>query len=1050
MRKKNVKILNIVIGLILILAVIFPNINYAETETNANEKQIEAKESKQLEDGIYTISSKINKNMVIEIPNKSKEEAVKVQLANKAKVINKSQEVRVKNIGNGYYKLMFEHSSKVLDVPGASKGSGIQLQQYSSNNTMAQQWIIKETGDGYYYIISGCSGLYVDIPGGHAEENSKIQLYQGNGTNAQKFSFTKVEELKTDKIEDGTYYITSALAQNKVISIEEGKQNDFANAYIWENKKREYQKFDVIYNKKADAYIITAVHSNKSLDVSYAGQSNGSNVAQYQTHKGDTEQWILNKTADGYYNIISKCNYLNLDVNGAKTANGTNIQMYEGNGTNAQKFKFIKADIVKGTQTIEDGVYNIVTKLNNNKLLQIENGATSNNAKARFANKLNVMNKNQAFEIKYLNNGYYQIKQQKSQKVLEVSNGSYQNGAQIVQNSENNSSTIQQWIIKDAGNGYFYIISKCNGLVIDVPGGNVEKNSVIQMYEENGTDAQKFKFVKVNQKLDNQEILADGVYKIRSALNNDRCIDISTGSYANETNVQIWTNDNVQQQKFQLTYNKKEGNYQIKSVNSGKVLDVQSNGKENGANVWQYEENNTEAQKWILQSAGDGFYYIVAVNSYLYLDVADGKTNNGTNIQIYDGNKTKAQKFKFEKVSMIDSDSYNIETKLNKNKVLDVSTGSTADGTNIQIWKFDGVNQQIFEIKNIDYEYCKIIAKHSNKALTVEKRNVIQKEYTESDEQKWKFEIAENGYYRLKSKASGLYLDVTDAKTNNGTNIQVHEKNTSNAQKFRVRKSITYEKGVYGESGLLKAGDSRGSKLEYYRYGDGPNVFFAIFTVHGFEDNWNHDGEALVKIANDFYNDLKRNHADDYELSKKWTIYILPEINPDGRRYGTTNNGPGRTTLYSEAPQNKGIDMNRSWKSSGFNANAKSRNYAGTAPYQAYEAKALREFLINHKSQNGQTVLVDLHGWLQQLIGNSEIAGYYGIQFPNSNTKSLERYGDGYLIGWARTALASNGRTAKTALIELPRAVYSNADVERQNIAQRYINATISMLQGVN
>ena len=210
-----------------------------KTDNQLEEKGIAIQENKQLEEGIYTISSKINKNMVIEVPNKSKEEAVKVQLANKSKGINKSQEIKVKNIGNGYYTLIFEHSSKVLDVPGASKKSEVQLQQYSSNNTMAQQWIIKETGDGYYYIISGCSGLYVDIPGGHADEKTKIQLYQGNGTDAQKFSFTKVEELKTDKIENGTYYITSALAQNKVISIEEGKQKDFANAYIWENKKRE-------------------------------------------------------------------------------------------------------------------------------------------------------------------------------------------------------------------------------------------------------------------------------------------------------------------------------------------------------------------------------------------------------------------------------------------------------------------------------------------------------------------------------------------------------------------------------------------------------------------------------------------------------------------------------------------------------------------------------------------------------------------------------------------------------------------------------------------
>ena len=217
-----------------------------------------------------------------------------------------------------------------------------------------------------------------------------------------------------------------------------------------------------------------------------------------------------------------------------------------------------------------------------------------------------------------------------------------------------------------------------------------------------------------------------------------------------------------------------------------------------------------------------------------------------------------------------------------------------------------------------------------------------------------------------------------------------------------TRPKITMEKGTYGVSGLTKAGDSRGSKLQYYRYGDGPNVFFATFAIHGFEDNWAKDGTALVNIADQFYEELKNNHDANYELSNKWTIYILPEINPDGRKYGTTANGPGRTTLYSQAPNNKGIDMNRCWKYTGYSENTTDRNYIGTAPFQAYEAQYLKDFLQKHKSKNGQTVLVDLHGWYQQLVGDREVGMYYAVQFPENHGRSLDRYGDGYLIDWAR------------------------------------------------
>ena len=92
---------------------------------------------------------------------------------------------------------------------------------------------------------------------------------------------------------------------------------------------------------------------------------------------------------------------------------------------------------------------------------------------------------------------------------------------------------------------------------------------------------------------------------------------------------------------------------------------------------------------------------------------------------------------------------------------------------------------------------------------------------------------------------------------------------------------------------------------------------------------------------------------------------------------------------------------------------------------------------------------MDLHGWLQQLIGDRQIGMYYAVQFPENNGYSLDKYGDGYLINWARTALASNGRLAKTSLIELPDGAYNHQTVENRRFAERYIQATLSMLHGI-
>lgn len=170
----------------------------------------------------------------------------------------------------------------------------------------------------------------------------------------------------------------------------------------------------------------------------------------------------------------------------------------------------------------------------------------------------------------------------------------------------------------------------------------------------------------------------------------------------------------------------------------------------------------------------------------------------------------------------------------------------------------------------------------------------------------------------------------------------------------------------------------------------------------------------------------------------------------DGLTNGTTKDGPGRTTLYSQAPNNQGIDLNRCWQvGNTYTRFTSKRNYNGTTGFQAYEAQALRDFMLANKSRKGQTILVDLHGWTQQVIGDSGICSYYSKQFPE-NSPSLDRYGTGYMINWARTYLGSNAGAARSALIELPKqGITGHQSVLNYNFANRYINATLEMLKNI-
>ena len=850
-----------------------------------------------------------------------------------------------------------------------------------------------------------------------------------------------IEEDPTEKEEiiKGIYYIATSINEKYIFDMAEASKVNGTKLQIWEKYSLgDNQKFEI--KSTGDGYYTIEVeHSGKVLDVAGAGKTNGTKVQQYTSNQTDAQKWEIVKNEDDTYSIKSKCNGLYLDIPGAEVKNGVKLQVYEGNGTQSQKFKLVKVNEEK-KQIIENGIYKIKTSSNRTIGLDIDSLSRDNGANVQIWTESNIITRNQRFEVTYKGNGDYEITAQHSGKALDVAGAGRNNGTNVQQYTSNGTDA-QIWIIRENVDGTYSIQSKANGLYIDVVGGLIQNGSNIQMYEANDSQAQKFIFEKVEKPTCGQ-ILEDGIYKINTALNPNMCLDIAGGNYNNQANLQIWDGDIVQQKKFELKYNV-EGYYEIINVNSGKVLDVAGGSNTNGTNVQQYESNNTEYQKWILQYAGNGYYYIVSRGAEAYLDIAGGIASNGSNVQIYDGNASTAQKFKLEKTQIIDKGNYRITIADNANMALDVDLPTS----NAQIWEtnINSLNQK-FKLEYMNDGYYKIICKATSKVLTVTNvNNVEQQEYTGSDNQKWKIEIGHNGYYYIKSKGTGQYLEIANGSTNNGTNIQVNEWNGTNFQKFKFNIIITYTTGIYGYSGLKIAGDSRGSDLKYYKWGNGQNVLFATFAIHGFEDMYSNDGKELVYIAEQFKEKL--NDMDDVELENNWTIYIFPCLNPDGTYYGYTENGPGRTTLYSAEIGNKGIDMNRCWSVNFKGVTTSDRNYTGGIPFLAYEAIYLREFLLANASKNGQTVLVDLHGFLNETMGDKTLGEYYTKELGLSG-KHINTYGNGYLINWAKTYLGNNNKNARSVLVELPQ-IKSHSEVVSLDYANKYITATINMLKGI-
>ena len=242
---------------------------------------------------------------------------------------------------------------------------------------------------------------------------------------------------------------------------------------------------------------------------------------------------------------------------------------------------------------------------------------------------------------------------------------------------------------------------------------------------------------------------------------------------------------------------------------------------------------------------------------------------------------------------------------------------------------------------------------------------------------------------------------------------------------------------VYGTSGA-------GRGLTAYRFGTGENVLVAGFAIHGWEDNFDRDGGALVYTANELMKKLDANASllRDYN----WTVYVLPCMNPDGLMDGTTCNGPGRCTTTYLTPGGSlitgtGVDLNRSFPTA-WTQYTSIRNFNGAAPLAAREARALAQFVQQVKGP-GANICLDVHGWYQQIITSngkdSQLFRIFADQFPYNSYANCTN-GRGYFTAYT----ASLGYAS--CLFEFPGDVYSMNGFLQSGYCERFNTAVLRLL----
>ena len=118
--------------------------------------------------------------------------------------------------------------------------------------------------------------------------------------------------------------------------------------------------------------------------------------------------------------------------------------------------------------------------------------------------------------------------------------------------------------------------------------------------------------------------------------NGGKCVDLSGGSTANGTKVQMWDCNQTNAQAD--TWNTGDGAIHV----LGKCLDISGGGILNGTRVQLWDCNGTGAQQWRYLS----WNRLVNPQSGRCLDDPNGNSANGTPLQIWDCNTTAAQSWR--------------------------------------------------------------------------------------------------------------------------------------------------------------------------------------------------------------------------------------------------------------------------------------------------------------------------------------------------------------------------------------------------------------------
>ncbi len=254
-----------------------------------------------------------------------------------------------------------------LDIPGTptliNKGSNIQVWNLD-NGEDRKFTFINSNEVGYYEIVIGnTQDSRMDVDKGSTKNGTNVHVWEKNSGNTQKFTFSHLG--------NGRFKILDR--NGKIVTLNNRASSNGSNVQIWDNQDGVWAEWYIVDPDTKKAFIPTETIAYAETKLKGDSIPNGQNFwiqsamnygrdnggywdlpgADNKMAKGSNIQvWNIDGWKDRFFRIEKKFNssyyqiYIGntsdgvVDIDGGKTENGTNVQMWKTNDKSAQDFYF--------------------------------------------------------------------------------------------------------------------------------------------------------------------------------------------------------------------------------------------------------------------------------------------------------------------------------------------------------------------------------------------------------------------------------------------------------------------------------------------------------------------------------------------------------------------------------------------------------------------------------------------------------------------------------------------------------------------------------------